>query len=62
MAELTEAESEGLIEAIQDGTQDAYVVRIVTARMADAWDAGAYAAGYCCCDPEDNPYRQQETP
>ena len=35
---------------------------LVTARMADAWDEGAYAAGYCCCDPEDNPYRPKEAP
>lgn len=33
---LTEAESEGLIEAIQDGTQDAYVARIKVAARREA--------------------------
>lgn len=38
------------------------VTALVNARQATAWDEGAYAAGYCCCDPSDNPHRPKETP
>jgi hypothetical protein len=34
--ELTEAEREGLIEAVQDGTEDAYVARIKAAARREA--------------------------
>jgi hypothetical protein len=61
---LTEAEREGLIEAIQAGAEVAWVEELLTARSADAWDEG-YDAGDQSAravnpewpEPTRNPYR-----